>query len=133
MTSTFKPYKFKSRPVEKFPHIFDASTQTFTPLTKVKRNANDIDTFHEVLDSITLAVEAGVVPSQKWMKFLFGTTKKFESFLDEMHLYGECNRPTDRWWTAFEAICDVGEEAGFTTFEEISARLRQAAEDSGQI
>ena len=137
MTKFFEPYSYNpdiARPVTEYPQLFSLATKTFVPLSEAK-SASKFDGIHmeEVLNSITLATEAGVVPRDTWVKYFFGTKERCNEFFDELHAYGESNRVTDRWWNALDHIADVGEEYGFTTFEQISDRMREVAEESGQL
>ena len=54
MTATLNGYKFKQRPIPAPLSIWDAKAKKVTPIKSMDDTA-----VHEVLDSITLAVEAG--------------------------------------------------------------------------
>lgn len=137
MTTFFEPYTYdasNAHPVIEYPHLFSVAAKTFVPLSEAKPTSGyDAIPMEEVLDSITLAAEAGVVPRDNWVKYIFGTKERCEAFFDELHAYGESHRVTDRWWSALEHIADVGEEYEFITFEQISDRMREVAEESGQL
>jgi hypothetical protein len=135
MTEVIRGYAFNNRPVIAYPNLFDVASKKVIPLSEANRGeGTDRIEMHEVLDTITLAIEAGVVPRDSWVKFLFGTKERFAMFLEELDAYGDVFRLTDRWWAALEAIVDCGgDEAGHITFEDFAERLREAAEESGQL
>lgn len=126
-------YQHPPRQLDIHTEYWSADRKVFTPLNKVKLAKNHHHEIHKVLDSIALAVEAGVVPKNGWLKFFFGTPKAFEAFMDQFRSYDECFRINDRWWDAFQTLVDTGEEYGFITCEEIANTLREDAELTGQL
>ena len=124
-------YTFRQRAVKEYKQIFDADTGKFAAL-----KADDIkfQDLHELLDSITLAVEAGLVDDQTWVKQIFGKLAVFEKFLEVLGDYDGGLRLTDRWWQALAALCNHEEdEDDFVSGEEIAGALQQYATDTKQI
>jgi len=134
MTELIPGHTFNLRPVVAYPHLFDANTKKVIPLSEAKpaKGENRIPE-HEVLDTITLAVEAGIVPSESWVSFLFGTVEAFESFMEELEEYDEQFRIADRWWFALYKLANVIDEEGFISSQEIADKLRERAEETGQL
>lgn len=131
---SFDGYKPVPMTPQAYPNYFNPETQVLTPVSKVKLGKGQTHEVSEVLNSLTLALEAGVVSKEKWVKEVFGTTKAFEKFLEEFEYFGEWNRIWDRWWTALSVLGDtVYDEQGFTTSTEIAERLRYVAVDSNQM
>lgn len=131
---SFDGYKPLPMTPQAHPVYFNPETQVLTPLSKVKLGKGQAHEVSEVLDSLTLALEAGAVSKEKWVKEVFGTAKAFEKFLEEFEYFSEWNRIWDRWWTALSVLGDsVYDEQGFTTSTEIAERLRYIAVDSNQM
>ena len=105
---------------------FDVVSSKFTPFEQ-------IDWIHEVLDALTAAVEAGVIDTDKWVSQIFATTAVFDEFLEQYQGYDECFRTYDRWYWALFRIAGLLDEEGFVTSQEIADRLREIAEETGQI
>ena len=120
---------FTIRQVEVYPTYWNEGTKTFTPLSKVKVHHE----VHEVLDSISLALESGAVPKDGWLKFVFGTSTAFENFLEYLESYDETFRITDRWWMALATLAGIVDEEGFITCQDIADSLRDKARESGQL
>jgi hypothetical protein len=107
---------------------FDLATGTFTPF----KTWDDVYV-HEVLDVITAAAEAGALDSEKWVSQIFATIEVFESFLDEYSEYDDCYRTYDRWYWAMFRLAGHDDEEGFVTSSEIAGKLREIAEETGQV
>lgn len=122
-------FNFASRKVTAYPAYWNAEAKTFTPLSKVKGHHE----VHEVLDSLTLALEAGVVPKDGWLKFIFGTPTAFENFLEHLESYDEAFRITDRWWMALARLTGTVDEEGFIFCQDIADTLRERARKSNQL
>lgn len=129
---TIPAYQFTPRPIVAYSRFYNSESKKFTPASKAGPSDSGPLDLHELLDSITFAVEAGIVPVDGWLKFLFGTEKAFEEFLDELETYDETFRITDQWWTALSTIVGGQEEEGFITCADIAEGLREDARQSGQ-
>ena len=105
---------------------FDAKSGKSTPF-------DEFTEVHEILDAITAAVEAGTIDTDNWVSQIFATTEVFDEFLEQYQGYEECFRTYDRWYWALFRIADNGDEEGFVTSQEIADRLREVAEETGQI
>ena len=116
-----------------YPKYFEPETGTLTPVSKVKLSKGESHQIEHVLDSLTLAIETGVVSENKWLKEIFGTVKAFDTFLDEFENYDECFRICDRWWTALSVLGDsIYDQESFITCIDIAERLREVARESRQ-
>ena len=107
---------------------FDLATMTFTPFQTYARVDPD-----DVLNVITAAAEAGALDSEKWVSQVFGSTEVFESFLEEYAEFDSTGRTYDRWYWALFALSGHIAEEGFVTSSEIADKLREVAEETGQI
>ena len=56
-----------------------------------------------MLDSMTLAVEAGGADNFLWPQLFFASKAAFADFLEAIDEYDECFRITDRWWMALSS------------------------------
>lgn len=128
-SATFAPYNFATRPVQVYPTYWNADTQTFTPLSQVAGHHE----VHEVLDSVTLAMEAGVVPRDAWLAYFFGSSDAFQGFMEHLESYDEVFRITDRWWMALARLTNTEDEEMFIHSQDIADRIRERAEESGQL
>ena len=110
---------------------FDAATGTFTPFKKMEGVS-----VCQILDVITAAAEAGAIDNEKWVSQIFASIEIFEAFLREYSDYDECFRTYDRWYWALFRLSghdDGDDELAFVTSPEIAEKLREVAQDSGQI
>lgn len=106
---------------------FDAATKKLKPLTIPGGNvAAECPEMYYVLDSITAAVEAGLLKRKKWSQQLFADESSMQVFLDDLAGYEECWRIGDRWHFALAAIAD-GNDEGFVTGAELADRLSEAS------
>jgi hypothetical protein len=102
---------------------FDPYNQTVTPLT--------FDNAVFYLDSLTGAVEAGLVDDEKWPEQLFASKSDLESFLAELDTYDQQWRITDRWYRALGLLGDFDDEGeGHVSGSAMSDEIwRHAVED----
>lgn len=105
---------------------FDPYTQTVSPLT-----FHDEVDFYYFLDSLTGAVEAGLVDDEKWPEQLFASKSDLESFLAELDTYDQQWRITDRWYRALGLLGDFDDEGdGHVSGSAMSDEIwRHAVED----
>lgn len=71
---------------------FDPETGGFNPETKkiVPMSISDGElSGAEIFDNITLAAEAGLLDTDKWVKQLFADLEDFEYFLNELAQYND--------------------------------------------
>ncbi len=115
---------------------FDPETGGFNPETKkmvpMSISDGELNTY-EIFDNITLAAEAGLLDTDKWVKQLFADTEDFEYFLNELAHYNEEFTIYDRWWEALSKLAFNRDMPGFSTSEEIAAVLFQKAKETEQI
>jgi hypothetical protein len=128
MTATLKGYKFKQRPVNVYPSIWDDKTKTVKPV----KSMDDVEVC-DVLDSITLAVEAGAVSSFNWPQQFFASKKTFMELLQQLAEYDDCYRITDRWWMALAKLAHKVDEEAFVSSREIANALIEDAEKYGLL
>ncbi len=83
------------------------------------------------LDSITAAIEAGLVDVELWPGQLFESSEALDRFLEALGDYDEENRIHDRWWHALFCISSRFDVAGFVTSSEIAEGLADALENVG--
>jgi hypothetical protein len=128
MTATIKGYAFKLREVTVYPNIWDDKKQKVKPVKSMDGTA-----VHEVLDSIALAVEAGVVSAFNWPQQFFANKKAFMEFIDQLEGYGDCFRISDQWWQALAELGDKVDEEAFVSSSEIANALIEDAEEYGLL
>lgn len=110
---------------------FEIATGTFTPFKKM-----DGVGVYQILDVITAATEAGALDNERWISQIFASTEIFEAFLKEYADYDDGFRTYDRWYWALFRLAghdDGDDEVAFVTSSEIAKKLRDVAQDSGQI
>ena len=115
---------------------FDPETGGFNPETKkiVPMSISDGElSGAEIFDNITLAAEAGLLDTDKWVKQLFADLEDFEYFLNELSQYNDSYTIFDRWWHAFSQLACGKDTPGFSTSKEIAAGLYKHASETGQI
>ena len=115
---------------------FDPETGGFNPETKkmVPMSINDGElSGAEIFDNITLAAEAGLLDTDKWVKQLFADLEDFEYFLNELSQYNDSYTIFDRWWHAFSQLACGKDTPGFSTSKEIADGLYKHASETGQI
>lgn len=105
---------------------FDPYTQAVTPLT-----FDDTVDPYFYLDSLTGAVEAGLVDDEKWPEQLFASKSDLESFLAELDTYDQQWRITDRWYQALGLLGGFDDEGeGYVSGSAMSDEIwRHAVED----
>jgi hypothetical protein len=105
---------------------FDPYTQTVTPLMFDEK----VDPYH-YLDSLTGAVEAGLVDDEKWPEQLFASKSDLENFLAELDTYDLRWRITDRWYQALGLLGGFDDEGeGHVSCSAMSDEIwRHALED----
>lgn len=100
---------------------FNPFTKTFRPL----RSASE-EPFPAYLDTITAAVEAGIVlKGPGFVSQLFADEEVFDDFLDKLQRYD--HHLIDRWYDALRKIAGYIDETGFASDQEIADRLRKVA------
>lgn len=124
----FTGYTFTPRSISVYPEIWDAEKKQLKAI-------KDMESFsiHEVLDSVVLAVEAGVVDNYLWPQQIFANRKAFESFIEQLSEYDDCYRITDQWWQALSVLAEYWNEEGFVSSSAIAERLFDAASDDGKL
>lgn len=98
---------------------FNPKSKTLTPMTWDADN----HTVSVYLDSITGAVESGILDDEKWPQQLFKSPADLDSFLAVLSDYDDEYRINDRWWFALSQLAQVYEEAGFIRTADIAGEL----------
>jgi hypothetical protein len=125
MTAAIPGYKYEEREVTANPEIWNEKTKTVVPVKSV--NLFEVD---EVLNSITLAMQAGVVSSFNWPQQFFASEKVFMSFIAQLAEYDETYRINDQWWQALSKLCEHYDEENFVSGEEIADAILSDAEEN---
>jgi hypothetical protein len=132
-TQTFKSYKHQVRPVVVYPSLFDDKT-------KLPKPAKEVDgmnvSLYEVLDTMSLALQAGTVNTHGWPQQFFANRKAFDSFLEHLECYDECFRITDEWWDALAMLAygsRVGDEEGFITTADMAQAIANKVSEDGLL
>jgi len=105
---------------------FDAATgefKKFSTFTEV----------HEILDVLTAGIEAGAIDTDTWVSQIFASTDVFGEFLNLFEEYDEWFHINDRWYTALHILADYPPDEVFVTSLDIATKLREIAEETGQI
>lgn len=126
--ATINAYVFEQRSVVVYPEHWKASQKKFIPLEAMEGTE-----LHAMLDSITLAVEAGGADNFHWPQQFFANKAAFVDFLEAIEEYDECFRITDRWWMALSKLVETDDEEGFISGAEIAAELSKAVHENGSI
>ena len=126
--ANIKKFTFTQRTINVYPDFWDEANVKFKPV----EDASDVCVC-EILDSITLAVEAGVIDSYLWPQQLFANRQAFEGFIEELSYYDECYRITDRWWTSLAQLVGVVDEEAFVSSQEIAKTLLEEASSEGRM
>lgn len=133
-TQTFKSYKHQVRPVVVYPALFDDKTKLPKPIKSL--DANDIS-MHEILDTITLTMQAGNVSTHGWPQQFFANKKAFNEFIEQLSEYDDCFRITDEWWMPLSMLAygnnGGGDEEGFITTADMAQAIASKAEDDGLL
>ncbi len=113
---------------------WNAKARTFKPFSKVPAKTRAQMWTYVWLDAITHPIEAGVVPQDGWVKFLFGSEKVFFEFIEAYNDYDDMYRTNDRWYRALQELPGgQGDECGFVRSDEICDELINHAKETGQI
>lgn len=123
-----KSYTYTPRAIHAYESVWDSKKKQFIPI----KSMDDIDVYM-VLDSITLAVEAGVVDTHAWPQQFFATKSAFQEFVEMLSDYDDCYRITDQWWKSLASLADIVDEEAFVSSEEIADGLVKAAADDGLL
>jgi hypothetical protein len=116
-----KSYKFTPASAQVYPAIWDDKKKRFNPIQSMENHD-----MYEVLDSITLAVEAGVTDSHNWPQQLFANQAALEDFLEQLSEYDDCFRINDRWAMALAHLVKSEDcEEGFGTGRDMAQTLEQ--------
>lgn len=107
---------------------FNHSTCALTPLRLTTALMEDFNRTLHVFDSITAAIEAGVVDEDAWPEQLFADDVAFEVFLTTLEDYNEMHLVSERWYQAFFALNTTGEELDCVTSAGLAACLKESAE-----
>jgi hypothetical protein len=100
---------------------FNPFTKTFRPLIKLSE-----EPFPAYLDTITAAVEAGIVlKGPGFVSQLFADKEVFDEFLNKLERYD--HHLIDRWYDALRRIAGYVDETGFASDQEIVDGLRRVA------
>ncbi|MCG9115913.1 hypothetical protein LH428_08630 [Laribacter hongkongensis] len=115
---------------------YNPTTNTFTPL---KLEDKDI-MFQEgtrphvpswaVFETISAAMEAGIVETEMWPSQLFANQESFREFVSVLGSYEECFKLVDPWWSALRTLAGgENEEEGFCTAADLAERFIEALND----
>lgn len=109
---------------------FDAKKKKVTPLKWSNDNSFEV---HDYLDSLTGAVEAGLVDDEKWPTQLFASKQDLAEFVAALSNYDEFWRITDRWYQALGLLGDFDDTGeGIISCESMADEIwRHAIEDLG--
>ena len=133
-TQTFKSYKHQVRPVVVYPALFDDKKKLPKPIKSL--DANDIS-MHEILDTITLTMQAGNVSTHGWPQQFFANKKAFYEFIEQLSEYDDCFRITDEWWMPLSMLAygnnGGGDEEGFITTADMAQAIASKAEEDGLL
>lgn len=97
---------------------YNHKTNTLKPMTWDESQLVSV-----YLDSITGAVEAGLLDDEKWPQQLFKSSSDLRGFLAELSSYDDSYRINDRWWFALSRLANVYDEEGFIRTEDIADEL----------
>ena len=126
---TIKKSTFTPRGVEAYPALWNEKKKTFIPIKTMKGTE-----LHEVLDSVTLAVEAGAVRPYNWPQQFFASKKAFSEFIEVLAGYDQSFRIIDRWWNSLAMLCEhESDEEGFITTQEMAGELVLYCEENGLL
>lgn len=105
------------------------TTKTMTPMrfSKLPRRDDLASPEEWALNSITLAVEAGIVDAASWGKQLFASSNDLLAFCDALSDY-DLFWVNERHFHAFRELTGFQEDA-LTTYPDIANALREAYEE----
>lgn len=101
---------------------YDPYSRTVTPMEFDR----DVDC-HFYLDSMTGAVEAGLIDSEQWVAQLWQTPADLDAFLAMFSDYDEFFRVTDRWWHMLSLLTGNVDEEGMVTCHQLAEEMALAA------
>lgn len=133
-TKTFAAYKHQVRPVVVYPTLFDDKKKLPKPI----KTMDSLDvSLHEVLDTITLTMQAGNVRTHGWPQQFFANKKAFNEFIEQLSEYDDCFRITDEWWLPLSHLAfgnnGGGDEEGFITTADMAQAIASKAEEDGLL
>lgn len=133
-TKTFASYKHEVRPVVAYEALFDSKTKLPKPIKSL--DANDVS-MHEILDTITLTMQAGNVSTHGWPQQFFANKKAFYEFIEQLSEYDDCFRITDEWWMPLSMLAygnnGGGDEEGFITTADMAQAIANKVEEDGLL
>lgn len=122
-----KGYQFTPVSVHVYPAIWDDQKKQFKPIKSMENHD-----MYEVLDSITLAVEAGLTDSHNWPQQLFTNQLALEDFLEQLSEYDDCFRINDRWAMALAHLVKSEDcEEGFGSGRDMAQTIEQFVNEYG--
>jgi hypothetical protein len=125
--ATFKANKYEPRPV---------CARHYNPATKKiteYKSAENAD-LYEILDDMTLAMDAGVVDTWRWPQQFFADRGSFDDFIDLLESYDECYRITDQWWNTLAMLADTVDcEEQFTHTDDMARAIVIKCEEDGLL
>lgn len=115
---------------------YNPTTNTFTPLKlddkyiSFGNGDRPLVPGWAVFETISAAVEAGIVDEKMWPTQLFANPASFRDFVDALRDYEECYKLIDPWWCAFRALLgQPDEEEGYCTAADLAERFVEALDD----
>jgi hypothetical protein len=102
---------------------YDPYSRTVTPMEFDR----DVDC-HFYLDSMTGAVEAGLVDDEMWVNQLWRSPDDLDAFLAAFSDFDRRFRTVDRWWQMFSLLSGKVGEKGMATSLGIAVQMVLAAE-----
>lgn len=89
--------------------------------------------YHEVLDALTAAAEAGEFDTERWVTTVFSSNSEFHAFLRDLEASSDTARLNDRWCLALGAVTECADDEYWLTCEVAAATLLTHAKDTGQV
>ena len=132
-TVKFEAYKHQVRPVVVYPALFDDKTKLPKP---IKSMGDGMVSLNEILDTMTLALQAGTVNAHGWPQQFFANRKAFDEFLAELECYDDCFRITDEWWDVLSTLAygsGNGDEEGFIATADMAQAIANKVEEDGLL
>lgn len=115
---------------------FNPQSRTFTPL-KLEGVAIGRAGFgkpeipgYGLYETVSAAVEAGVLDDEMWPSQLFADRASFDVFVESLTHYEECYKLLDPWWNAFCALLGRPDgDEGYNTSADLAERFSEALDD----
>jgi hypothetical protein len=101
---------------------YDPYSRAVTPMAFDR----DVDCYF-YLDSMTGAVEAGLIDSELWVSQLWQSPDDLDAFLAMLSDYDEFCRVVDRWWQMFSLLTGNADEEGMVTCHQLAEEMALAA------